>query len=138
MGHAAACCQIGAARRQRAGSREAETVRPAASRERTAGEHLLVGEQRTELVHALQRHAGTAHHTGERVFGHQHRQTGLFHQQTVQIAQQRATTGEHHALLSNVGTQLGRGLFQRVLDGRDNAVQRIGQRLQHLVAGDRE
>jgi len=39
------------------------------------------------LVHALQRLAGTAHHTGQRIVGDHHRQAGLFHQQTVQIAQ---------------------------------------------------
>src|SRR4051794_32805052 len=32
---------------------------------------LLVREDRTQLVHALERHARTAHHAGQRIFGDQ-------------------------------------------------------------------
>src|SRR5450830_1417375 len=99
---------------------------------------LLVGEDRAELVHALQRHAGTTHHAGERVFGDQHRQAGFFHQQTVQVAQQRATTGQHHAFFGDVGAQFRRRLFQRIFHGRDDVVQRVGQRFEDLVAGNGE
>ena len=39
---------------------------------------LLARENAAQAVHALQRNATTAHHAGQRVFGHQHRQAGLF------------------------------------------------------------
>src|SRR5450830_797955 len=36
---------------------------------------LFVGEDRTQFVHAVERHAGTAHNASQRVFGDDHRQT---------------------------------------------------------------
>jgi hypothetical protein len=51
---------------------------------------------------SLQRQTATTCHAGQWVFGHQDRQASFFSQQTVQIAQQGATTGEHHAALGNV------------------------------------
>ena len=49
-----------------------------------------------------------------------------------------AATGQHHAALGDVGAQLGRSLLQRVLHGRDDLVERIGQRFQHFVGRDGE
>ena len=99
---------------------------------------LFGGEDGAQTVHALQRDAATAHHAGQRVFGHQHRQAGFFGQQTVQVAQQRAAAGQHHAAVGNVGAQFGRRLLQRVLDGADDVVERVGQGFEDLVAGDGE
>ncbi len=67
-----------------------------------------------------------------------HRQAGFFGQQAVEVAQQRAAAGQHHAALGDVGAQLGRGLLQRVLDGRDDLVERLGQGFQDLVGRDGE
>jgi len=53
-------------------------------------------------------------YTGERVFGKNHRQAGLFHNQTIQITQQRATAGENDAAFRNVRTKFWRGLFQSI------------------------
>jgi hypothetical protein len=53
---------------------------------------LLAGENAAQLVHSLQRHAAPTGHAGQRVFGHQHRQTGFFGQQAVQVAQQGTAT----------------------------------------------
>ena len=78
------------------------------------------------------------HHAGERIFGHDHRQAGLFHQQAVDVAQQRAAAGQHHALLGDVGAEFRRGLLERGLDRADDAVERVGQRFQDLVGRDGE
>ena len=51
----------------------------------------------------------------------------------VEVAQQRAASGEHHAALGDVGAELGRGLLERVLDAGDDLVQRVGQRFEDLV-----
>jgi hypothetical protein len=91
-----------------------------------------------QALHALQRHAAAAHHAGQRVFGHQHGQAGFFGQQAVQVAQQGAAAGQHHAAVGNVGAQFGGSLLQRVLDGGDDVVQRVGQGFQDFVAGNRE
>ena len=87
-----------------------------------------------QLVHVLERLAAAAHDAGQRIFGDDHRQAGLFHQQAVEVAQQRAAAGEHHAALGDVGAELGRRLLERALHRRDDAVQRIGQRFEDLVA----
>jgi hypothetical protein len=99
---------------------------------------LIRGEDRAQAFHALQRHAAAAHHAGQRVFGHQHRQAGFLGQQAVQVAQQRAAAGQHHAALGDVGAQFRRGLFQRVLHGGDDLVERVGQGFQDLVGRDGE
>ena len=91
-----------------------------------------------EAVHAFERHAAAAHDAGQRLLGDQHRQAGLLGQQAIEVAQQRAAAGQHHAALGDVGAELGRGLLERDLDRRDDLVERIGQRLEHLVAADRE
>src|SRR3954470_18607518 len=44
---------------------------------------LLGREDGAEALHALQRDAATADHAGERILGHQHRQAGLFREQSV-------------------------------------------------------
>src|SRR3989440_9781762 len=68
---------------------------------------LVVGEDRAEVLHLLERVARAAHAAGERVVGHDHRQPGLLHQQPVEVAQQRASPGEHHAFLGDVRAELG-------------------------------
>ena len=63
---------------------------------------------------------------------------GLFHQQAVDVAQQRAAAGEHHAALGDVGAELGRRALERALHRRHDAVQRIGERFEDLVRRHRE
>jgi hypothetical protein len=69
-------------------------------------------------VHLFQRHAGAAHHAGQRVVGDDHRQAGFFHQQAVEVAQQRAAAGQHHAAFGDVGAEFGRRLLQRLFTAR--------------------
>ena len=86
----------------------------------------------------LERLARAAHDAGQRIVGHDDRQPGLFHQQAVDVAQQRAAAGQHHAFLGDVRAELGRRLLERGLDRADDAVERLGQRLQDFVAGNGE
>src|SRR3990167_10916696 len=39
---------------------------------------LFAGEDGAQALHALQGHAAATHDAGQRLFGHQHRQTGFF------------------------------------------------------------
>src|SRR5678816_4511783 len=59
-------------------------------------------------------------------------------EQAVEVAQEGAATGQHHAALGDVGAELGRRLLERVLDARDDLVERVGERLEDLVRRDRE
>src|SRR3974377_976486 len=59
-------------------------------------------------------------------------------QQLIYLPQRRAAAGEHDAALGDVGAELGRGLLERLLDGADDRLQRLLQRLEDLVAVERE
>src|SRR5258706_1565378 len=111
---------------------------PRLSRVLCRGRGSAVREHRPELVHPLQRDPATAHDARERILGHDDRQARFFHQQPIQVAQQRTAPGQHHAAIGDVGAQFRWRLLQRDLHCRYDLVQRIGQRLQDLVAGDRE
>src|SRR3954463_7439720 len=97
---------------------------------------LVVGEDRAEVLHLLERLAGAAHHAGERIVRDDDRKPGFFHQEAIQIAQQRAAAGEHHALLGDIGAELGRRLLKRGLHPRHDLVERLCQRLEDLVGRD--
>src|ERR1041385_7654131 len=99
---------------------------------------LIVREDRAEVLHLLERLAGAAHHAGERVIGNDHRQAGLLHQEPIEVAQQRAAAGEHHALLGDVGAELGRRLLEGGLHRRDDLVERLGERFENFVRADGE
>src|SRR5574343_352707 len=102
------------------------------------GQGLIRGKNAAQLVHLFQRHATAAGDAGQRFVGDDDRQAGFFHQQTVEVAQQRAATGQHHAAFGDVGTEFGRGLFQRRFDGGNDLVERVGQRLEDFVGRNRE
>src|SRR5438105_8597704 len=87
---------------------------------------LIVGEDRAEVLHLLERLARAAHHARERIVGDDHRQPGFLHQQPVEVAQQRAAAREHHAFFGDVGAELGRGLLERGLDRGDDLIERLG------------
>src|SRR5690242_2672331 len=98
----------------------------------------VVGEDRTEVLHLLESLARAAHHAGQRVVGDDHREPGLLHQQPVEVAQERAAAGEHHALLGDVRAELGRRLLQGRLHRGDDLVEWLGERLENLVRRDGE
>src|ERR1043166_2439316 len=99
---------------------------------------LIVREDRAEVLHLLERLARAAHHAGERIVGDDHRQPGLFHEEPVEGAQQRTAAGDHHALLGDIGTELGRRLLERALHRRDDLVQRLGECLENFIRRNRE
>src|SRR5436305_4693846 len=94
---------------------------------------LVVGEDRAEVLHLLERLAGAAHHAGERIVGDVDRQAGFLHEQAVEVAQERAAAGQHHAFFGDVGAQFRRRLLERRLDRRDDLVQRLRQRFEDFV-----
>ena len=53
----------------------------------TAAPSSIVGKETVEFVHVFEGHARAAHNAGQRVFGNEHRETGFFGEQTVQVAQ---------------------------------------------------
>jgi len=63
-----------------------------------ASEELLLAEQiATMHVDHLQRFTAATCYAGQWIFRYYDRNARLFHQQAIQIAQQRATAGQHHA-----------------------------------------
>ena len=46
----------------------------------------FVGKDAAEFVQTFERHARAAHDTGQRVFGNEHRQTGLLGEQSIEVA----------------------------------------------------
>ena len=60
----------------------------------------------TVFIDHLQRATTPPRHAGEGIFGDDHRQAGFCHEQAIQIAQQGAPAGEHHAALGDVGALL--------------------------------
>ena len=90
------------------------------------------------LIHQFQHPPAAARHAGEGFIGQHDRNARLFHQQTIQIAQQAAAAGEHDAAFGHIRGQLRRRLFQRRLDRPHDDAQRLLQRLQDFVAVQRE
>src|ERR1700730_12436619 len=93
---------------------------------------------RAQLVHQLENAPATAGHAGQRVIRHHDREPGLLGEQLVDVAQQRATAGEHDATLGDVRAQLRRSLLERLLHGTHDALQRLLQCLENLVAVQRK
>src|SRR5256885_3171923 len=65
-------------------------------------------------------------------------QPRFFHEQAIEVAQERPAAGKHHAFFGDVRAQLGRSLLQRRLHRAYDLVERLGERLQDLVRGNRE
>lgn len=86
------------------------------------------------LIHHLQGTATAPGDAGQRVFRHDHWETGLFLQQPVDVLEQGATTGEHYAPFRHIGAQFRRGLLQCGLNGTHDAGERLLQGLQYLIA----
>src|SRR5262249_13246498 len=91
-----------------------------------------------QLVHQFENAPTTACDAGQWVIRYDDGQTGLFREQLVYIAQQRAAPCEHNTALGNVGPELRRSLFEGLLDGAHNALERLLQRFQYLVTVEGE
>src|SRR5579862_5070624 len=91
-----------------------------------------------ELVHEFEDAAAAARHAGEWIVGDYHREAGFFHQQLVDVAQQRPAAREHNATLGHVRAQFRWSLLERLFDRADNALERLLQGFQNFVAVERE
>src|SRR5690348_4059728 len=85
------------------------------------------------LVHELENPAAATGNAGEGIVRHDHGQSRFLRQKLVDVAQQRATAGEHDAALRDIRAQLRRSLLERLLDRADDVLQRLLQRLEDLV-----
>src|SRR5262249_8519925 len=86
----------------------------------------VAGEDTAELVHLLQRLAGTAHHASQWIIGNDDWQPGLLHEQPIDVTQQRSATSKDHPLLGDVCPQFWWCLLKGGLDRADDSVQRFG------------
>src|ERR1700730_17684097 len=93
---------------------------------------------RAELVQQLANAPPTAGHARQGVIRHHDRETCFLGEQLVDVAQQRAAAGEHDATLGDVRAQLRRSLLEGLLHGTHDALQRLLQRLEDLVAVQRK
>src|SRR5438105_10573821 len=91
-----------------------------------------------QLVHQLENAPATARHAGQGVVRHHDREPRFLGEQLVDVAQQRAAAREHDATLGDVRAQLRRSLLERLLHGTHDALQRLLQGLEDLVAVQRE
>src|SRR4051812_4649433 len=81
----------------------------------------------------IERLAAAKHHATYRIVADHDGQTCFFTQQHVDILQQGASAGQHHALVDDVGCELGWRTFEREQNGLDDGVQWLGQSLTNLV-----
>lgn len=72
-------------------------------------------------------------YAGQRIFRHHDRNAGFFHQQAIEVAQQRAAAGQDHATFGNVGGQFWRALLQRNHHRADDAGQRLLQGFEDFI-----
>src|SRR6188508_1569907 len=68
-------------------------------------------QARTVLVDQLQHLPAATRHAGERIFGDHDWEAGFFHQQLVDVAQQRTAAREHDPAFRDVRAELGRRLL---------------------------
>src|SRR5258708_10972942 len=77
--------------------------------------------------------AAAACDAGQRIVRHHHWQPGLFHEQFINVPQQRAAAREHDAALGHIGSEFRRSLFEGLLDGAHDALQGFLQGLENFV-----
>ena len=65
------------------------------------------------------------------------RQAGLLVDEAVDAPQQGPAAAKHQPVVDQVGGQIGTAMVERGLDGFEDFLQGIGQRLADLLAGDR-
>src|SRR5207249_11095928 len=80
--------------------------------------------------------AGPHDDGGERVVGQYDRQARLLAQQGVEVAEKRAATGQHDALVDDVRGQLGRRALEADADRLDDLVDGLEERVADLLVGD--
>src|SRR6185436_14596742 len=97
---------------------------------------LVAFERVLELVEVLDHESGAAGDAGERVLGDPDGHVDLLADRAVDAADERAAAGHGDAALGQVGRELGGRLFQRLLDGVDDGVERLLHGLADLLAGD--
>src|SRR3974390_992970 len=71
-----------------------------------------------EQLHVVQGLAAAQHHRADRIVTDHDRQTRLLPPEPVEVPEQRASAGEHDALVDDVGGELGR----RLLEGREHGL----------------
>src|SRR5262249_35818509 len=88
--------------------------------------------------HIVERVAGAACGTGQRIVGHPDGQLRHVLKKPVEAAQECAAAGQYHALLDDVGRELRRRPLQTRTHRLDDGHHRLAQRLADLLVGDDE
>src|SRR5688572_944494 len=99
---------------------------------------LSEAEQPRVLFGQLEDPAAAARDAGQRVLGDDHRQAGFFHEQLVDVLEQRAAAGQHDAAVGDVGAELRWRLLERLLDRLHDALEGLLHGLEDLVRVQRE
>src|SRR3954454_18865830 len=113
-------------------------VRDAPQRKRLSGNAGIgLGDERAlHRIEILERAAGAAGYARKRVVGNVDGHLRRLRHAPIKSLQQRATTGQHDALVHDVRDQLGRGLLDRVLDRVDDLLRRLLQGITNLLRVD--
>src|SRR6185312_1692700 len=92
----------------------------------------------TDLVHQLENATATARHAGKWIICHDDGQARFFCEEFVDVAQEGASPGQNDAMLGDVASQFGGGLFQGLLHDADDALEGLLQCFENLVAAQGE
>src|SRR5262245_61211763 len=95
-------------------------------------------EQSRMLFGQLEDATAAAGDAGEGILGDDHRQSGFFHEELVDVLQQCAAARQHDPALGDVRAQLRRRLLERLLHGLHDALERLLHGLEDLVRVQRE
>src|SRR3984957_6022830 len=77
--------------------------------------------------------AAAARNTGQRIIGNHHGKAGFFHEQFIDVAQQRAAAGQDDAAFGDIGAEFRRRLFQRLFDRPHDALQGFLEGFQYFI-----
>src|SRR5215213_7617365 len=98
----------------------------------------LRNERLLEEVEVLEGEARAQRDAVQRVLGDVARDAGDLGEQLVDVPQECPTARHHHALVDDVGAELGRRLLEHEADGGDELLERGLDRLHDLGARDRD
>src|SRR5690625_2617334 len=89
-----------------------------------------------EAIQMFERPSRTESDTMQRLLGDRDRKAGLLAEAEIEIKEMRAAPGQHHAVVDDIGGEIGRRGLQRDHDGLDDLLHGLGQRFGDLALRD--
>src|SRR5664279_2322122 len=86
--------------------------------------------QKVQFIEDL---SGTEYNAGERVFSNDHRQTCLFAQKNVEVAQKGAPSRKDNPLIDDISREFGWSALETDTESLDNGIDRFGKRFPYFI-----